>query len=180
MRRFLSVLLVGLVSYVAAAWWLDRPRPPSGPRLGAPLPSVNIAEFGQSQQVRTLGAFLTEQKAACSVVVFVTTSCPVCLRMRFAWTARAQAWADSLDYEPVLAWLTAEDSSRVEEFYRGFRMAPVRQLLVVGEQELAAERLGIFGTPTLYLLDRNGNLRFGIVGDNFPPADSARAACDVS
>ncbi|MFQ5679297.1 MAG: hypothetical protein ACE5HP_07540 [Gemmatimonadota bacterium] len=38
-------------------------------------------------------------------------------------------------------------------------------------------KLGLRGTPTTYVFDRQGRYRLTVLGNHLPPADSVRAIC---
>jgi hypothetical protein len=110
-------------------------------------------------------------------LVFVEPTCAECRAMRDGWKVDASAWIDSVGAPVRVVWLTAADSISMRDFVAGYDLGPVTFARVVGNPNEVGRRLGVYGTPTLYLLDRSGALRVGALGYWFPPVDSGRVAC---
>jgi hypothetical protein len=94
--------------------------------------------------------------------------------MRHDWRERFMAFGDTAGTTPVAIWIGFEPFAELRAFYAGFAFDGI-----VLAQSLSpmARDLGVYGTPTLYLLDSSGRLRYGILGDRLPPVDSTIAAC---
>ena len=74
-------------------------------------------------------------------------------------------------------WLAGEEVSALREFYSGYDFEGVVLGRVPEDPAGAFERLGIFGTPITYLLDAEGRLRMGTMGDILPPVNKGREVC---
>lgn len=174
----LFVVCAGVGGYLGSNWWQSaRPHPPVGPALGEPLPSTPV----RSVDVKAAPVEYLEKLATagnrCALVVLASMSCHYCQLMRLTWSARARSWADSVGREVNFIWLAGDDVTEQQSFYSGFDFAGVVLRTVVGEPGRALGRLGLFGTPTTYLLDREGLLREGVMGDRLPSVSAGMAAC---
>lgn len=167
-----AALVVLLAGQLGIREWQRRPLPLRGPALGAELPETWIRglEDGRTERLSTPGT-------SCTVVVFVSSHCGVCQRMRTSWPARLRVWRDSVPASIRVVWASREDASALKTFHAGYDFAGVRLAQLADFPHRSQEALGIYGTPTTYLLDRWGRLRVGVLGDQLPPADSAYAAC---
>ena len=98
--------------------------------------------------------------------------------MRDWWTTRLRAWRDSVGAPVHAIWLAGGDSATMSDFTRGYDLSGTT-LVRVSDDDAGriGRKLGVYATPTLYLLDHTGALRFGVLGEALPPADSGRAAC---
>lgn len=153
---------------------------PEGPLPGMLLPSVDITLLeSDTPSVRNLH-HITSETDACTLLVVVSTTCPVCSRMRVTWPAKFAAWRDTLDTGVRSLWLAIEGKAELAEFVRG---SPVSAsdidfaTFAHGLTREAYNSLGILGTPTLYLVDRGGRVQAGLLGDVLPPVELARSTC---
>lgn len=164
--------------YLGLSWWAqNHPSPPTGPPLGEPLPATNVTLLGVTDgSAETLRDF-TSATGRCSLVVLASVSCSYCRLMRATWPSRARLWVDSVGAEVERVWLSGDSEGDLQAFYEGFDFDDVTLLRVPEEPALALGRLGLFGTPTTYLLDRKGRLHFGVMGDRLPPVSEGQDAC---
>lgn len=149
--------------------------PPSGPTTGRVIPSVTVTDLADSVAIEL--RHFVRQQGVCALIAIVSTRCHVCARMRWTWSAQTQAWADSIGRPVNLLWLAAEPAESLRSFVSGFDFEATSMNLIVGDKGATLRRLGIFATPTIYLADYQGRLRFGIVGDHLPPVPIAQAVC---
>jgi hypothetical protein len=168
-----TVLCVAQVAILAA-----RHRSPVGPTVGRRLPDPGPIVF-RGQGVLPWSRIVTDGHG-CTLMVFVDPGCGACQRMRDSWSADLSRWTDSVRAPVRAIWVTAGDSATVQRFTTGFHLGETTVARFVGDVAVASHRLGIYGTPTLYLVDRAGVLRVGVLGDGLPPVDSGRAACRSS
>lgn len=176
-RLYLSaagLLTTVLASQVAFNVWRRTTPPLVGPTVGAPFPAVP-AISSDSIAAAALSAGGAGHLRSCTLLVFVSTACGVCQRMRYTWAARFRTWRDSVGAPLSVIWVAPQDSADQAGFYEGFDLDDVKKAQLADVDALTP--LGIYGTPTLYLLDRNRRLRLGALGDVLPPADSVRHVC---
>lgn len=164
-------LLVALTGQFAWVEWQRRPLPFKGPVVGRALDNVDLQIEGARSDLRRL----VERPGGCTLLVIVSTTCPVCQRMRYSWPRRFAIWRDSISSSMQAVWLAPQEAAEQSTFYEGFNYKGIRrgQLL----SGTGGKKLGVIGTPTAYLLDSSGRLRIGILGDILPPADSAARVC---
>ena len=74
-------------------------------------------------------------------------------------------------------WLSGEDKRVMESFYEGYLFQDIVRARVISRPGAAFHRLGVYGTPTSYLLDSFGKLRYGIMGDRLPSVEMVRESC---
>ncbi len=178
MRAGVPVVLVAalLVQVGVRLWRQQHPAPPTGPATGDVLPLVWVAPLAQSSDSVRLTSLLT-QGGGCSLLVVVSTTCHYSARMRYTWPEQARLWTDSVGVPLQLVWLAGEEPVDLLAFYRGYDLRGVRLLRVTSSPAEALARLGVFGTPTTYLVDASGRLRLAVMGNRLPPATAAREAC---
>lgn len=173
------IALLATAGAVQAVILAVRDRPPSGPTVGRPLPDpgsgVVVAGGGAVPWARLVG-----DGRSCALVVVASPTCAHCQRMRESWRADVASWTDSVGAPVRSLWLMAGDSATTQRFTAGFDLGATTIARLTGDAALAGRRLGIYGTPTVYLLDPTGALRVGVLGNGLPPADSGRAACRAS
>lgn len=146
-----------------------------GPTIGEPLPATTVAVLNTDDVVSLQDLLAAEE--ACALLVLITTDCPFCLRMRETWTRNAAVWSDSVGSHVSKIWLAGDDLSSLNEFYGGYDFEGVTLARLDDDPARALGRLGVFGTPTTYLLDRGGLLRMGVMGERLPPAEVGREVC---
>jgi len=169
------MLLAGLLVVFLVAYLLIRPSDlPTGPRVGEPLPDLPVQRSGQSGDV-SLKDVLTA--SGCSLLIVASTKCPTCARMRVTWPSRFATWADSLDATITPIWLVSEGARDWQAFVEGFELAEVEAVFPAEDPGEAIDRLGVIGTPTVYVVDANGNLTYGLIGDRLPSSDAVTQAC---
>jgi len=168
----LSLLLLGQV----ALWTVRRSEPPpEGPLVGELLPDVRVSPLGTDHD-GPLSQILVRSRE-CSLVL-ISTSCPVCSRMRVDWPERFADWATGTHARIETIWLSEEGEGELALFVDGHDLAGVDHVLhAVGEERQLFRRLGMIGTPTVYLVDAEGRYRYGLLGDRFPPLDVVETAC---
>lgn len=180
-RSLLSAAIIvglcGTVGYAGGMWWAGRtpPTSPTGPVMGELLPPVTVAVDADS--TTSLNHLLTSSTTSCALLVLISTRCSFCLRMRGTWPQRADAWSDSVGMPVMNIWLAGEEESALREFYSGYDFGGVVLGRIPEDPSGAFERLGVFGTPITYLLDAEGRLRMGAMGDTLPPVNKGREVC---
>lgn len=174
-------MLLGLSSVFAVqvAIWAGRRSafPPRGLEVGKPLPLVELELLTTPGQTSLND--IIDDAASCHLLVLVSTSCPICRRMRVTWPSKLKAWQDSLDQPVTTVWLSEEQREALDVFISGYALETAVDIFAsnAGRPTQFFEELGLIGTPTLYLLDRQGLLRYGIAGDHLPPAARVDEAC---
>ena len=174
-----AVGTLGVLAIVQAGflWQRSKPEIPEGPVLGEQWPALEL--FSLESGARTTIGNQPGATDSCTIVVAIATSCGACALMRDRWNVDYAMWLDSVKAPIRVAWIAAADSDVLEEFYNGYQLAEVRKVRMPLGDPSFRNRLGIYATPTIYLLDRNDKLRTGSLGFNLPPADSAAQACRV-
>ena len=167
---FLTVGYSGIQLWHITSW-----KPPTGPTIGEPLPATTVAVLN-TEEVVSLQDLLGAEEA-CALLVLIATDCPFCLRMRETWTRNAAIWSDSVGSYVSKIWLAGDDLSSLNEFYAGYDFDGVTVARLDDNPARALGRLGVFGTPTTYLVDRDGLLRMGVMGERLPPAGVGRDVC---
>lgn len=98
--------------------------------------------------------------------------------MRATWTGELRAWTDSVGVSVRATWLLAEPEEAVAGFYEGYDFGGIGLArLEKRDGRRFLWQLGLRGTPTTYVLDRQGRYRFTVPGNQLPPADSMRSIC---
>lgn len=156
--------------------WPLAPEPASS-ILGKPLYNASVISLDEDAPVRL--SEVLRRDGACSLLVVINTGCHVCASMRHTWGSRARAWSDSIGEQVRLVWLTGESSEALRQFTRSYDLADAAMVTIAARPERTLARLGVFGTPTTYLVDRDGHVRTGVVGDYFPSVAEARQVCSV-
>lgn len=174
-KRFaFFLLLTAAVIQLGALRWL-RTRPLTGPVTGEVLPaSVTVSLNSIHEQQLT---DLLTSRGTCSLLVIVSTHCYFCRQMRGTWPQQAREWADSVGVPVHSVWLSGEDEETLNTFYEGYDFSGVTLARLPSRPARTLQRLGLVGTPTSYLLDRQGRLRLGVLGDRFPPVPQGQRAC---
>lgn len=164
------ILLVVQLAYVAVAYL--NPRRLSGPRTGS---AIALPPFILLDSARRM--LLEKSSGSCRLITFVSSRCPICARMRTEWYARWRHWNESTDSRVVTIWLTSEGAAASRTFLPDSLLRGV----VLARQPTHASGswrdLGVYGTPTSYLLDPQDRLIYGIVGTQLPPVSLTRSAC---
>lgn len=97
--------------------------------------------------------------------------------MRESWKRDVSHWSDSVGVAATTLWLGGEDDATLSEFYAGYDFEDVMLLRVADDPARTLGRLGLIGTPTTYLMDSQGRLRMGVMGDLLPPVEAGREVC---
>lgn len=114
----------------------------------------------------------------CSLVVVASRHCGICLAMRETWQREVDAWSGSLALPIQSHWLFLDPPETLSEFTKHPNMDRVHISSIVGPGHRPGARLlGVFGTPTIFLVDREGLLRIGVMGDLLPTASEAAQWC---
>jgi len=151
------------------------PLPLTGPQVGEPLPNVELS-FVRKPERHGLSEILRSD-GQCSLLVFISTYCGICRKIRYTWPDRIEEWAKSAQVHVRVIWLGAE---REESLVRFFSETgnPIPEIARISSDVTAAlTKLGVYGTPTTYLTDRSGRLRIGTMGDQLPPEEETRRYC---
>lgn len=185
MRKLLITLFVGMVAVAVGytgANWLGalRVSPPIGPSIGDTLPATMVSGLPGGHTRKPLSSVLAADPASCVLLVMVMTDCPYCSRMRWTWPRKAAEWTRAVGETVSFVWLAGEPAAVLRSFYEGFDFSDVTLLNVTGNAGEALGRLGLFGTPTTYLLDAKRRLGYGVMGDRLPPIDVGRRICGPS
>ncbi len=172
MRR--SLICVGVILLFAqlgviAFRRLDE-RTPKGPRVGALLPDHSVRRLSGERL-----AFRATLSGGCHLVVFISTTCPVCKDMRMTWWNKFVSWRDSLNIAIEPLWVFWEPEELVNGFFQGIYRVPT--VLLLGNHRKAIAKFGVFGTPLSYLVDGNQRLQAGVVGNRFPELTKYLGAC---
>lgn len=178
MKRLLlpGLLLALLAAQLVFRQWQLRPLPLTGPITGQALPPTHVRLLAEIKS-QDLTELLTDT-GSCSLLVIISSACPVCQRMRITWPRQYRAWADSIGAPMRAVWLSADSLEVLRTFYSGYDFRGIELARITTEPRAAMRRLGIYGTPTTYLIDRDGRLRIGVAGDQLPPTTSARTFCE--
>ncbi|GEM_PF-2434442 len=169
------ILVVTFAGQLVHRKWQSRWLPITGPTIGEPLPAVEMRLAGQRNVVASTDEFTSRNQ--CTLMVFFRPNCSVCSRMRTDWRERWAVSSDSIDAPIRTIWLTDHPEEATAPFTAGYHLGGIEFSTMVPSKKQSAELLGVYGTPTTFLLDRAGRLRVGVIGNQLPPADSARAAC---
>jgi hypothetical protein len=166
-----GVLLLALVGQFAFRRRHQTPLPLTGPTHGAALPDFAIEPVGQTSATRL--SSLASGPQQCTALVFVSTECGVCKRMRFTWAQKFNALSDSVGMLRGY-WIAPQTASEINSFMDGFGLNSVARVRI---SETALTRLGVYGTPTTYFIDRSGRLVMGVLGEDLPSSDRLRKVC---
>ena len=167
----LGVLLLGQGSVLVSR---HLPREPEGPELGSLLPDAMIV--AADSRPTTLRRALSSG-SACTLLVFVSPECLYCQQMRIWWPSVFRTGNDSAGGSVRAVWLSNSDSTSLARFYEGYDLRAVTTLRMTVRVDSLLHRLGIYATPTTYLIDRQGKLRTGTLDLDLPPADAAKHLC---
>jgi hypothetical protein len=174
-RLIASVLIAACAVQVVALAASRGPIALQGPTVGRPLPDFGLVAIGHDHP-RSWPSIIAQRK--CTLLVVISPTCAACRLMRDTWSARLSPWLDSVAAPVRPVWLIGSDDTSARAFVAGYDLARTTIVAwMTSDVTEAGRTLGIIGTPTYYLLDREGRLRVGVLGDEFPPADSARRAC---
>ena len=168
----LGLLLIAQLSVISTQ---RRRRLPEGPVLGEPLPPVQVRAMDRQNQ-QDLTKLLTEN-GTCSILVMVDTGCSWCRRMRSTWPSQLEALVGELGIPIKGVWLANEDIGVLARFCNGFDFRGVARAVVMPGMRKAFRRLGVFSTPTTYVVDSDGRLRYGLTGDRFPKSEVVETIC---
>jgi len=152
-----------------------------GPRLGQPLPALHVVNL-KTNGTGQLNDLLTAS-ASCTLVVFVSRSCSYCQRMRASWQVEAAQMRSDTEGSVRTVWLSAGSDDQMREFYAGFDMSGTDLWNIPTSQRgaLAVQRsLGVWGSPTIYVVDETGHLKYGKIGVGLPAGERLKRACGRS
>jgi hypothetical protein len=166
------VLLLAQLSYHQ---WQRRSLPLVGPVTGERLPVTAVRAVAGGGDIDL--SWLLSSEGSCAMLVVINTGCAICMRMRYTWPNTFRTWSDSVDAPVKAVWLSGQSQEANERFYRGINFRDINVVRTSGSARTALRRLGVYGTPTLYLTDRFGRLRVGVAGDQLPAATDARSIC---
>lgn len=171
----MSVLLFAQGSY---AWRKHaQPMVPHGPVTGRAIPDVVIQTVGKEKERHSLREILTRPQG-CTVVVAMSVYCGWCQRMRPTWSDSFRQLVSETGPSVVALWIFANEKDEVEDFLRGFALdSSIAVATVASDPDESFRRLGVLATPTTYVADRFGNLRFGIEGSLLPEARQVDSLC---
>jgi hypothetical protein len=170
-----GAVIVTVVLQLTLLRWRGNSPPAKRPVIGERLPDLTVESlYGNYSSPLILAA---TEFADCAVVVVVATHCKVCQRMRVTWPSRFLNLRVSTKSNIAALWISAQPKDSLRSFLSDLAFGELRAGMVKSNDALALHRLGVVGTPTSYLIDRNGTLRAGLLGDQLPPADSVVAAC---
>ncbi len=93
------------------------------------------------------------------------------------WRSRLEEWTRRVDRTVHPIWLFDGDSDNIEAFVERYSLSGVEAISVHERSDVRFRELGVWGTPTSYLLDGSMRLRYGMIGDRFPPDSVTKAAC---
>ena len=169
----LAGALLLVLQLAVLSWSLFRSQPPSGPSRSSVIVLPAAEEYRQRAKWDTL-----PDKESCLLVAFVSSTCPICRHMRQSWYAAWRTWEDSLSVRVPTVWFFSESERTIREFLPDSMMIGIRRLRQLHSGDGSWNRLGVYGTPTIFLLDRQRKLRYGIVGASLPPANVTDAVCN--
>jgi hypothetical protein len=169
----LGTLLVGQVATVS--WMRFHRAPLRGPAMEEPLTGIGPVSVNGAAPASWASVFATG--GSCTLIVFVEPTCGACRQMRARWAEMLRVWRDSVGTPVHAVWASTADSASLRLFVGGFDLGRTDLVRIVGNPDDAGRQLGIYATPTSYLLDTHGRLRAGVLGIGMPPADSGRASC---
>ena len=174
--RVVLVLLGLLVLAQLAFLWRGKTLPPlAGPMIEDTLPTLAIHDLNGGSH-RSLGESLRRARS-CSIVFAIDPNCSVCARMRYTWPALYLEWRDSVGTDVPVFWLGWQEETVMGAFIEDFDLPGVTVATVFRDTEATWRRLGVYGTPVSYLVDREGRVQAGVAGPQLPPAELARVSC---
>lgn len=180
MRSGVVVAVLGglLILQVTAMWFVgDKSVPfPPGPVTGEAMPSVSVTLI-DTDQSRELGELLLLERG-CTILIVADVECPVCARMRHTWQPRFDRWADSVSESLQVMWLFGNTAGETKEFLDNVERGGAIVAILATERLAALRQLGVYGTPTLYIVDRDTRLRLGISGFQLPTPQLASKICE--
>lgn len=174
----LGVFLLGM-SFASAllivyAWRHRAPSVPSmGPMRGMSLPKGIVTD--KNGDTTTLAQAIAQSR--CAVVTIMSIHCAHCSRMRVTHPSVSASWLDSIPGTPDFYWVFGESTVDVSEFLMDTKDLNVRSFTWAEPVDSLVHRFGIIGTPTGFLVNGNGEIRWVTFGPNLPPAGEAVAAC---
>lgn len=173
--NWLIACLIGLLALqVSLRSRSEAPVELSGVDPGTPAPSFSVAPL-ESGTTSDLLAFAGQ--GGCLLLTFFSTDCPVCSRMRYTWSPRLARWRDSAGARAVALWTTPE-SHDIKPFFQGydFSTTTITRIVEPNPQD-ALDKYGAYATPMTFLIDQQGIVRQGVLGDTLPTLEIAREHC---
>lgn len=148
----------------------------SGPLPGESFPSLEVVELGPDPYRGPLAGILSAEH--CSMVVFMSSGCGICRRMRWSWPAN-YARREAIGETPLrIIWISMDSEGQAELFFGAHdlrHIITVRALKPWTSRDAA--RFGMLGTPTSYVVGPSGRVLMGLIGDRFPPTDALVDVC---
>jgi hypothetical protein len=171
-----GLLAAAAILQAVVLWRRSIPRIPEGPTLGDTLPALRTYAVPSDELIQ-LGNGASEVDS-CTVVVAISTTCGVCALMRDQWNEKYSHWLDTVGAPVRAVWVAAAESDTLQAFLDGSGLLDAVGLARMrpGDPDFRT-RLGVYATPTVYLLDQHDKLRIGSLGFNLPPVDSAAQIC---
>ena len=173
-RRWLAPALT--LSLLGLAWTAVRPVPPSGPNSGEPLETV-LVDLADRSDPTSLRQLSVDLPGNCILLTTVSESCSVCRRMRLTWASRHGEWETRVGRSIPSVWLVDGALNSLAAFVSTYSMTHVSLAAIRPASPAHFRQLGVWGTPTTYLLDDSSKLIYGMIGNGFPPDSVARRAC---
>lgn len=149
--------------------------PRVGPMVGERLPSMRVTILGEEGEL-PLTELLT-RTGTCSLLVVGSTYCGFCQRMRVTWPGELRSWSEAVGTPVHAVWLMGQNPAVQNAFYDGYDFESITRAWIPSRPGRALRLLGIYGTPTTYLLDRTGRVRQGLMGDRLPAVEEGINAC---
>lgn len=173
-RRWLTPVLT--LSLLGLGWTAVRPVSPNGPELGGPLATVDVDRTGRSGPT-SLRELSIDLPGKCILLTAVSESCSVCRRMRLSWALRHREWETRVGRDIPSVWIVDGALDSLAAFVSTYSMTQVVLVAIRPSSPAHFRQLGVWGTPTTYLLDDSTRLIYGMIGNGFPPDSVARQAC---
>jgi hypothetical protein len=147
---------------------------PATLRIGNPIPDLQVTKVDSGSRLALGQLFAGTQD--CTWLVVFSVDCGVCKMARPNWAQRFRTWTSSINSNITPIWLSFDDSTSTDQFFRGYDFDTVT---LVRASANSASAIGVSATPTGLLLDGDGQLRSMTLGDGFPGSDVVQATCGV-
>lgn len=115
---------------------------------------------------------------SCGILFAIDPNCGVCARMRYTWPLHYLEWRDSVGTDVPVFWLGLKKEAGIKAFVEDFDLPGVTVATVIRDTRGVLRRLGVYGTPVSYLVDREGRVQAGVAGPQLPPSELARISCE--
>lgn len=178
-RSSLLVLLPLLTLLVLQLLWLVfshlRGQQLRGPRVGAQVHNIALRSV-QDNHFTSLQE-LVSNEGHCLLVVFVRPSCPTCKFMRMSWISDWDRWQKYAGRQLRYIWVGDVSATSLREFITDQQIDQSRVYVAEFASNEEWGILGVWGTPTSYLIDTSLRELYGAIGYNFPSYDLVRSQC---